>query len=126
MLGETADGTLVHIELQSTNEAGMAIRMLEHATAIHGQLGVFRISWCSSGAPAAPDAGHRKRPAPGIFMQNNGYSRSGWRTVNGEQGGGGQYSCGSGEAEERGRLSNGFFFVLLPLSLNDALLLCGN
>jgi hypothetical protein len=41
MLGETGDGTLVHIELQSTNQAGMALRMLEYATAIHRQFGRF-------------------------------------------------------------------------------------
>ncbi len=41
MLGETADGTLVHIELQSTNESGMALRMLEYATAICSQFGRF-------------------------------------------------------------------------------------
>jgi len=41
MLGETADGTLVHIELQSTNQAGMALRMLEYAAAIHRQFGRF-------------------------------------------------------------------------------------
>jgi len=35
MLGETADGTLVHIELQSTNQSGMTLRMLEYAVAIH-------------------------------------------------------------------------------------------
>src|SRR5665213_114659 len=37
MLGETADGTLVHVELQSTNQVGMALRMLEYAAAIHRQ-----------------------------------------------------------------------------------------
>jgi hypothetical protein len=41
MLGETADGTLVHIELQSTNQSGMALRMLEYAAAIHRQYGRF-------------------------------------------------------------------------------------
>jgi predicted transposase YdaD len=41
MLGETADGTLVHIELQSANQSGMALRMLEYATAIHRQFGRF-------------------------------------------------------------------------------------
>jgi len=41
MLGETADGTLVHIELQSTNQAGMALRMLEYAVAIHRQFRRF-------------------------------------------------------------------------------------
>ena len=39
MLGETAEGTLLHIELQSTNHAGMALRMLEYAVAIHRQFG---------------------------------------------------------------------------------------
>jgi hypothetical protein len=34
LLGETAAGELVHIELQSTNHAQMALRMLEYATAI--------------------------------------------------------------------------------------------
>lgn len=41
MPGETADGTLVHIELQSTNQAGMALRMLEYAVAIHRQFRRF-------------------------------------------------------------------------------------
>ena len=41
MLGETADGTLVHIELQSTNQAGMPLRMLEYAAAIFRQFGRF-------------------------------------------------------------------------------------
>ena len=41
MLGETAEGTLVHIELQSTNQPGMALRMLEYAAAIHRQFGRF-------------------------------------------------------------------------------------
>ena len=39
MLGEAADGQLLHIELQSTNQADMALRMLEYATAIHRQFG---------------------------------------------------------------------------------------
>jgi hypothetical protein len=41
MLGETAAGELVHIELQSTNQSGMALRMLEYAAAIYGQFGRF-------------------------------------------------------------------------------------
>ena len=41
MLGETADSTLVHIELQSTNESGMALRMLEYAAAICRQFHRF-------------------------------------------------------------------------------------
>lgn len=41
MLGETAEGTLVHIELQSTNQVGMALRMLEYAVAIHRQFQRF-------------------------------------------------------------------------------------
>ena len=43
MLGETAGGDLVHIELQSTNQSGMALRMLEYTTAIYGQFGRFPI-----------------------------------------------------------------------------------
>ncbi len=35
LLGETARGALVHIELQSTNQAHMARRMLEYSLAIH-------------------------------------------------------------------------------------------
>jgi predicted transposase YdaD len=35
LLGETGDGTLVHVELQSTNDTRMAARMLEYAVAIH-------------------------------------------------------------------------------------------
>jgi len=35
MLGETSDGRLVHLELQSTNDADMALRMAEYAWAIY-------------------------------------------------------------------------------------------
>jgi predicted transposase YdaD len=35
LLGETADGRLLHIELQSANQAHMARRMLEYSLAIH-------------------------------------------------------------------------------------------
>jgi len=35
LLGKTADGRLVHIELQSTNQPHMARRMLEYSLAIH-------------------------------------------------------------------------------------------
>ncbi len=35
MLGETVDGTLVHIELQSTNDPNMAFRMAEYSLAIY-------------------------------------------------------------------------------------------
>ena len=41
MLGEASDGSLIHIELQSTNRSAMALRMLEYATAIHRQFGRF-------------------------------------------------------------------------------------
>jgi len=34
LLGETADARLVHLELQSTNQAHMAVRMLEYSLAI--------------------------------------------------------------------------------------------
>jgi hypothetical protein len=35
LLGEAASGRLIHIELQSTNQARMALRMLEYSLAIH-------------------------------------------------------------------------------------------
>jgi predicted transposase YdaD len=41
MLGEAADGTLLHIELQSANQARMAHRMLEYASAIERRFGRF-------------------------------------------------------------------------------------
>lgn len=41
MLGETADGTLLHVELQSTNQSGMSLRMLEYAVAIYHRFGRF-------------------------------------------------------------------------------------
>lgn len=41
MLGETADGTLLHIELQSTNRQNMALRMLGYSLAIHRQFRRF-------------------------------------------------------------------------------------
>src|SRR5258708_2435951 len=37
LLGETADGRLIHIELQSTNDPDMALRMAEYALAIFRQ-----------------------------------------------------------------------------------------
>ena len=39
MLGETAEGRLVHIELQSTNDATMALRMMEYCAAVYRQFG---------------------------------------------------------------------------------------
>ncbi len=41
MLGESADGRLVHIELQSTNDGTMALRMLEYAAAVFRRFGRF-------------------------------------------------------------------------------------
>jgi predicted transposase YdaD len=41
MLGETADGRLVHLELQSTNDPYMALRMAEYAWAIYRRFGRF-------------------------------------------------------------------------------------
>ena len=35
MIGETADGSLVQLELQSTNDADMALRMAEYALAVY-------------------------------------------------------------------------------------------
>jgi hypothetical protein len=39
LLGEAADRTLVHIEIQSTNDASMALRMGEYCLGIYRQLG---------------------------------------------------------------------------------------
>jgi len=39
LLGETIDERLVHIELQSTNDSGMALRMMEYCAAIYRQFG---------------------------------------------------------------------------------------
>lgn len=39
LLGETPDGTLLHIELQSTNDSTMALRMLEYAVAVYRRYG---------------------------------------------------------------------------------------
>jgi hypothetical protein len=41
LLGEAGDGRLIHIELQSTNETGMALRMLEYCAAVCRQFGRF-------------------------------------------------------------------------------------
>jgi len=41
LLGETRDGVLVHIELQSTNHRAMARRMLEYAVFIHKKFARF-------------------------------------------------------------------------------------
>lgn len=41
MLGETADGILLHIELQSANHSRMALRMLEYGAAIYRRFGRF-------------------------------------------------------------------------------------
>ena len=41
MVGETADGSLVQIELQSTNDSDMALRMVEYALAIFRQFRQF-------------------------------------------------------------------------------------
>ncbi len=41
LLGEAADGRLIHIELQSTHERAMALRMAEYSLAIFRQFGRF-------------------------------------------------------------------------------------
>jgi hypothetical protein len=41
LLGETAEGRLVHIELQSTNQGDMALRMAEYALGIRREFGKF-------------------------------------------------------------------------------------
>jgi predicted transposase YdaD len=46
LLGEAADRTLVHIELQSTNDRRMAFRMAEYALAIYRVYGRFPQQFC--------------------------------------------------------------------------------
>ena len=41
LLGEAADGRLIHIELQSTNDPSMALRMVEYSIAIYRRFGRF-------------------------------------------------------------------------------------
>lgn len=41
LLGEAPDGTLIHVELQSTNDAAMAVRMAEYALTIYRLAGAF-------------------------------------------------------------------------------------
>jgi hypothetical protein len=41
MLGETADGQLIHIELQSVHDAGMALRMAEYCLQVYRLYGRF-------------------------------------------------------------------------------------
>jgi hypothetical protein len=41
LLGETEDGGLVHIEIQSRNDPRMALRMAEYGLQIYGKLGKF-------------------------------------------------------------------------------------
>lgn len=41
MIGESAAGGIVHVELQSTNDADMALRMAEYALALHRRFGQF-------------------------------------------------------------------------------------
>jgi len=41
LLGETVDGGLVHVELQSTNDADMALRMAEYGLGVYRLLGRF-------------------------------------------------------------------------------------
>ena len=41
LLGETADGALIHLELQSTHDPRMSLRMLEYYLAIHSRFSRF-------------------------------------------------------------------------------------
>jgi len=83
MLGETAGGDLVHIELQSTNQSGMALRMLEYTTAIYGQFDwQISPSGCSlrRRSPVA-NARQAGRAESGIFVQNGGHPPTGQSAV---------------------------------------------
>jgi predicted transposase/invertase (TIGR01784 family) len=41
LLGQTGDGTFVHVELQSTNDADMAVRMLNYGLRVYERHGAF-------------------------------------------------------------------------------------
>jgi geranylgeranyl pyrophosphate synthase len=63
MIGETADGSLVQLELQSTNDADMALRMAEYALAVYRHFRQFprQVVLYVGGAPLrmpASIAGH--------------------------------------------------------------------
>jgi hypothetical protein len=75
MLGETADGTLVHIELQSANESAMALRLLEYTTAIYGQFGRFpqQLVLYVGRAPLRMEE-RLAGPSTRVFRQNDGHS----------------------------------------------------
>src|SRR5437016_10847950 len=46
LLGETSDQTLIHMELQSANDAGMPLRMAEYCLGIYRLLGKFPRQLC--------------------------------------------------------------------------------
>jgi hypothetical protein len=48
LLGETADGSLLHIELQSTNDPAMPLRMAEYCLRVYRMLGKFPHSFTKS------------------------------------------------------------------------------
>ena len=58
MIGETADGSLVQLELQSTNDADMALRMAEYALAVYRRFRKFpeQIVLYVGGSPLAMPA----------------------------------------------------------------------
>jgi len=63
MIGETADGSLVQLELQSTNDADMALRMAEYALAVYRRFRKFPeqiVLYVGASPLAMPDvlAGH--------------------------------------------------------------------
>jgi hypothetical protein len=55
LLGEGRDGTLVHVELQSTNDATVPLRMAEYCWGIYRLLGWFPRQLCVRGRAAATD-----------------------------------------------------------------------
>jgi len=50
LLGETSDGALLHLELQSSNDPDMPQRMAEYALAFISCAGNFHGKWCSTSA----------------------------------------------------------------------------
>ena len=76
LLGETGDGRILHIELQSTNDSTMALRMMEYCAAIYRQFGRFPEQTVLSWAKLPGDAIGPERSAFVVCLPNGGHSRT--------------------------------------------------
>jgi hypothetical protein len=68
LLGETEDGTLAHIELQSANDAEMGVRMLTYALRIYEQQ--KRFPYWRAGRTVGRPCGASWRGLPGWSSQS--------------------------------------------------------